>query len=116
MSAQQVLDFTAARAKRHYPDRAGYKAAGTSQEAAAGIEGSGAAARLRTAVVGFYARQSGTPDECAAALGESILSIRPRCSELCQQGMLYRTGERRKSSEGRAQNVLALVPVQGRAA
>lgn len=112
---QLPIDFTAARAKR-YPNRAGYKTEGTSQEAAAGIEASGTAARLRTAVLGFYATQSGTPDECAAALGESILSIRPRCTELCQQGLLYRTGERRKSSEGRAQNVLAMVPAQGRAA
>ena len=114
MNEQAVIDFDAAR--RRYPSHAGYKAAGTSQEAAQAIEGSGAAARLRTAVLGFYARQSGTPDECAAALGESILSIRPRCSELCSQGRLYRTGERRRSSEGRAQNVLAMSPARERAA
>ena len=94
----------------HYPERAGYKAEGTSQEAAAAIEGSGQAARLRTAVLGWYARQEGTPDECAAGLGESILSIRPRCSELCKQGKLYRKAERRRSTGGRMQNVLAIAP------
>lgn len=106
MPVQHAIDFTA----RRYPGRAGFKVSGTSQDAANAIEGSGQAGRLRMAVLGFYARQNGTPDECAAYLGESILSIRPRCSELLTQGRLYRTGERRKSSEGRAQNVLALTP------
>lgn len=113
MSAQGVLDFTA----RRYPQRAGHKVAGTSQEAADAIEGNGRAAKLRAAVLGYYANHTGTPDEAAAYLGESILSIRPRCSELLTQGKLYRTGERRASSEGRSQNVLALArPVDGVAA
>lgn len=93
-----------------YPDRAGFKAAGTSQDAANAIEGSGRAARLRDAVLVWYGSHKGTADECAAALGESILSIRPRCSELLTKGRLYRTGERRKSSEGSSQSVLALAP------
>lgn len=98
----------------HYPERAGFKAEGTSQEAANAIEGSGQAARLRTAVLGWYARQDGTADECAAGLGESILSIRPRCSELLKQGRLYVTGLRRKSSSGHSQNVLAMTPANER--
>lgn len=102
---QQALDFT------RYPDHAGYKTTGTSQDAANAIEGSGRAARLRIAVLGFYARQNGTADECAEALGESPFSIRPRCSELVKQGRLVRTGERRKSSEGGASAVLKLAPV-----
>lgn len=106
---QAQLDFT-------YPSRAGYKAEGTSQDAANAIEGSGRAARLRTAVLGFYARQNGTADECAEALGESPFSIRPRCSELVKQGRLVRTGERRKSSEGGASAVLKLAPVTGEVA
>jgi hypothetical protein len=100
----------------HYPEHAGYKAEGTSQDAAAAIEGSGQAARLRTAVLGWYGRQDGTPDECAASLGESILSIRPRCSELCKQGRLHPTGIRRPSSTGKSQNVLAMTPANQRIA
>ena len=100
----------------HYPERAGYKAEGTSQDAANAIEGSGQAARLRLAVLAFYARHRGTADECAASLGESILSIRPRCSELLKQGHLYVTGERRKSSSGHSQNVLALASNGGKVA
>ena len=99
---QPSLDFT------RYPERAGYKAEGTSQDAANAIEGSGQAGRLRAAVLGWYATHTGTADDCAAALGESILSIRPRCSELLAKGLLFRTGERRPSSTGTAQNVLAM--------
>ena len=98
------LDFS-------YPDRAGFKAPGTSQDAANAIEGSGQAGRLRAAVLAHYTRHESTPDECAAALGESILSIRPRCSELLTKGLLIRTGKRRPSSTGTGQNVLALAPV-----
>ena len=107
---QPQLDFT------RYPERAGFKATGTSQDAANAIEGSGQAGRLRAAVLGWYATHTGTADDCAAGLGESILSIRPRCSELLTKGLLFRTGERRPSSTGTAQNVLALAPVIGTAA
>lgn len=106
MTEQTIIDFSA----RRYPDRAGFKEQGTSRDAANAIEGSGRAAKLRDAVLGWYATHTGTSDECAAALGESILSIRPRCSELLTKGRLYRTGERRRSSEGAGQAVLALSP------
>ena len=99
-----------------YPERAGHKAEGTSQDAANAIEGSGQAARLRTAVLGWYATHESTADECAAGLGESILSIRPRVSELLKQGLLYVTGLRRKSSSGHSQNVLAMTPANERIA
>lgn len=103
---QLAMNFDA-----RYPHHAGYKTTGTSQDAANAIEGSGRAATLRMAVLGFYVVHiEGTPDECAETLGESVLSIRPRCSELLTSGDLCRTGKRRKSSEGRAQNVLALAP------
>ena len=100
----------------HYPELAGFKAEGTSQEAANAIEGSGQAARLRTAVLGWYATHESTADECAAGFGESILSIRPRCSELLKQGHLYVTGLRRNSSSGHSQNVLAMTPANERIA
>lgn len=110
MTAQPQLDFT------RVPGRAGFKAEGTSQDAANAIEGSGRAARLRIAVLGFYADHSGTADECAAFLGESPFSVRPRVSELLTKGLLVKTGERRKSSEGGASAVLKLAPVTGEVA
>lgn len=106
MTGQTALDFSA----RRYPDRAGFKEQGTSRDAANAIEGSGRAANLRIAVLGWYAKHTGTADDCAAGLCESPFSIRPRCSELVKQGRLVRTGERRKSSEGGASAVLALAP------
>jgi len=100
-----------------YPERAGYKAEGTSQDAANAIEGSGQAARLRTAVLGWYAKHEGVADACAAALNESPFSIRPRVSELHKQGRLYKTGERQRSSQGGLASVFALSPaVEGDAA
>ena len=95
-----------------YPQTAGYKTPGTSQEAANAIESSGNAARLRNAVLGYYAAHVGTPDDCAEYLNESPFSVRPRCSELHTQKKLVRTGERRKSVNGRSQSVLALAPVE----
>jgi len=106
---QPQLDFT-------YPNRAGYKAHGESQDAANAIEGSGRAANLRIAVLAHYATHTSTADECAEALGESPFSIRPRVSELTKQGRLVKTGERRKSSEGGASAVLKLAPVTGEVA
>lgn len=95
-----------------YPETAGYKTAGTSADAANAIESSGNAARLRNAVLSYYAHNVGTADEAAAYLGESPFSVRPRVSEAFTKGLLVRTGERRKSVNGRSQSVLAIAPVE----
>lgn len=79
-----------------YPQRAGFKEAGTSKDAADRIEAKGRAQRLRDAVLGaFELGWTGTADELAFRLGESILSIRPRVAELHKQGKLTATGLRR---------------------
>lgn len=88
-----------------YPDRAGWKAPGTSQDAANAIEGSGRAARLRDACRRFYAQHEGTADDCAAWLKESPFSIRPRVSELLTKKELEKTGARKKGCA-----VLRMVP------
>jgi predicted transcriptional regulator len=41
-----------------------------------------------------------TPDEVAAAMDESLLTIRPRFSELNKAGLIERTGERRANASG----------------
>jgi hypothetical protein len=90
-----------------YPNHAGYTEPTTSRDAAEALELSGTAARLRVAVEQYYALGNiGTADDCAEALGESILSIRPRCSELRTRGKLVTTGERRRSAGGRMASVL----------
>jgi hypothetical protein len=92
-----------------YPRRAGAKAAGTSREAADRIEAKGRAATLRSAVLGaFELGWQGTADELAFRLGESVLSVRPRVTELGKQGLLEQTGERHRNQSGASASVWRL--------
>ena len=43
-----------------------------------------------------------TADEIAANLGESILSIRPRVSELAKRGLIIKTDRTRRNHSGKA--------------
>ena len=84
-----------------YPLTAGAKEYTTSLEAAEQIEKSGRADILRGKVIAWFkAGNTGTADECAAAVHENHLSIRPRFSELHSAGFIEPTGERRKSLAG----------------
>lgn len=114
MRQEQPDLWTAAK----YPRRAGYKEkGGTSQEAAAKIESKGRAAALRAAVLGaFELGWQGTADELAFRLGESVLSIRPRVSELHKQGLLIHTGQRHKNQSGSSAHCWRLNPVGHRRA
>jgi hypothetical protein len=47
-----------------------------------------------------------TADECAASLGEDLLSIRPRVTELKLRGLLSDSGQRRPTRYGRSQRVM----------
>ena len=93
-----------------YPDHAGAKErGGTSQDAALALDASGRTHLLRNRVLTlFRCGHRFTADEAAAYLGESILAIRPRCSELRALGKLVPTGDRRKSDGGRMAHVWRL--------
>jgi hypothetical protein len=108
-----------------YPNRAGFTDPTTSKDAADAVEGSGKAQTLRDEVMrvlrvnertlrnqyftAYSLPNYGlTADEIAAELGESPFSIRPRVTELAQRGLIERTGERRKSSNGRMSHVWRL--------
>ena len=41
-----------------------------------------------------------TADEIAAKLGESVLAVRPRVSELFRAGLIEKTGDRRPNASG----------------
>jgi hypothetical protein len=86
-----------------YPDRPGFKVEGPSEEAAQRI----GAAKMRAAVlaqIGSY--QSGaTADEVAKDLNLSVLSVRPRVSELNRMGEIQQTAARRKNESGMAATV-----------
>lgn len=89
-----------------YPNQPGAKVGGTSQEAATAVAGD--ANRTRAAALAEL-RKVGpmTPDEVAERLGRSVLSIRPRISELVTKGLVYATGARRKNASGHGANVYA---------
>jgi hypothetical protein len=83
-----------------YPDVPGFKVAGPSQDAATVVRGS--AAKLRGSVLARIRECPGgaTADEIAAYLNLSILSIRPRVSELNRTGEIEQTGARRRNASG----------------
>lgn len=89
-----------------YPTGPGAKrgAIGTSAEAAAAVGKD--AATLRAACLAVLGAEDMTADEVAARLGESVLSIRPRCSELVKLRKVRDSGRRRENVSGRAAAVL----------
>lgn len=94
MSAEPAHDLFS------YPQGPGWKARDTARAAADAA--APRAPRLRERIVGLlYPALTLTADEAAGILGESILSIRPRFSELAATGKIADTGERRPNSSGK---------------
>jgi len=101
---------------RCYPFRAGSKESTTSREAAVAIEAKGRAKTLRGRVLAWFQQgNEGTADACAALLGEDILAIRPRVTELHKQGWLEHTGQRRKNASGASAHVWRITTARARA-
>ncbi|MEE8284226.1 MAG: hypothetical protein V3R63_04490, partial [Alphaproteobacteria bacterium] len=71
--------------------------------APAGPRAGTVAARVYEAYLFFGAM---TADECAAAIGLGVLTVRPRCTELRARGLLVASGERRPNRGGRTAAVL----------
>ena len=87
--------------EKKYPLTAGYKQNSTSKEAAKKINSR--AANLRTQCLDIIKRKGSygaTPEEVAALLSESILSIRPRFTELKLLEYIVDSGIRRKNNFG----------------
>ena len=90
-----------------YPNAPGFKDPTTSLDAARAIEP--IAGSLRAAILAAYREERPrglTADEVACRLGRSILSVRPRVTELYWQGLLERTGERRRNTSGMDAHVM----------
>ncbi len=85
-----------------YPDVPGAKARDTSFDAAAAIGGHAARLRRLTLEAMRAAPDGMTADEAAAALGLSVLSIRPRCSELAKTNLIIDSKRRRPNASGRS--------------
>jgi predicted ArsR family transcriptional regulator len=83
-----------------YPQAAGWKdrASETSEAAAAVID----AGAIRATVYAWLVKRGPhTADEIADALDLSILTVRPRCSELRATNHIFDTGVRRPNASGR---------------
>lgn len=87
-----------------YPHLAGHQAADTSRDAAPSFE-SASIIRLRV-LREYQERGAMTADECAERMRLSILTIRPRCTELKRLGLLRDTGKRRPNASGKMAMVL----------
>ena len=90
-----------------YPFEAGSKTkTGPSKEAAQELNKKGRPERLRDKVIAALELYGPlTADECSDQLSESVLSIRPRFSELSRRGRILKTGNTRPSSQGKNQAV-----------
>lgn len=83
-----------------YPHQLGSQDRDTSRDAAAEIAPK--AQILRARALEVLERSNGlTADQVAARLGMSILSIRPRCTELARMGKVRDSGERRLNASGK---------------
>jgi hypothetical protein len=88
-----------------YPDTPGYKVLGTSREAVLRV--TPRARRLLDRVHNFMKSRypaAFSADQVAEELGETILSVRPRMSELLRHGKIECTGARRKNQSGMTAN------------
>jgi hypothetical protein len=84
-----------------YPDRPGWKARGASIEAA--YAAARHATTLRTRVHSFLRDRypaAFSADQIADGLGEIVLSVRPRVSELKKMGAIEAVSQRHKNQSG----------------
>src|ERR1700690_2503128 len=95
-----------------YPEAPGFKVSGPSEQAAEAIAGTGN--KMRAAVLAQMAQYPGgaTADEIAKDLNLSVLSVRPRVSELKRTGKIKKTGSRRKNESGMTATVWRIEPAR----
>jgi predicted ArsR family transcriptional regulator len=102
MEHQQSLDFS-----RAYPQSPGYSEPDTSKKAAETVD----AGTLRAIVLDAIERIGPmTADECAGRLGMSILTVRPRFTELKAMSLIRDSGRRHPNSSGRMAKVMEIAP------
>jgi predicted Rossmann fold nucleotide-binding protein DprA/Smf involved in DNA uptake len=87
-----------------YNGMPGFKERTTSRDAAKAV--SSRAKTLREKVLQAIKTRPMTADEVAAFIGEDILAIRPRVSELKKMGLITPTNTRRANKSGLMANVL----------
>ncbi len=89
-----------------YPETPGYKDRDTSKQAADHIASRTGLLRDMCAERVQRAGCAGmTADEAAEAIGESVLAVRPRFTELLRLGCIRDSGQRRRNDSGRSAKV-----------
>lgn len=88
-----------------YPIEPGFKESDTSRKAAEAMTGS--VVYLRELCLARVAQVPSTADEVAEWAGVSVLSMRPRMTELSKLGKVRDTGARRSNASGRSAKVWA---------
>lgn len=88
---QQTLEFK-------YPRSPGWKKSGTSKDAAKKVKR--LANTLRDQMLEVLRHEALTADECAAAIGKTPFSCRPRITELFKLGLIEETGIKRLNDSG----------------
>ena len=91
-----LFDYAASLPK--YPEHPGFKEIGTPLDAAVAIKSRSQPLRRRALAV--ICTRPSTPDEVADVLGETVLAIRPRITELKRFGLIEKTGEKRANASG----------------
>jgi hypothetical protein len=98
---------------RTYPNFPGFKGPPTSREAARRISRHSSTVRdlVLAEFRAAFPRGLGA-DEIAARLNQSILTVRPRCSELLAAGLIEQTPERRRNVSGMSAATWRATPFQ----
>lgn len=95
--SEDLFTFAASR----YPAEPGFKRRATSKQAAADIKATAPTLRERCLQIIKESPVPLTADEVAAALGKSVLSVRPRITELSVMNLIDDSGITRPNSSGR---------------
>ncbi len=93
-----------------YPDAPGFKARGPSEQAAQAIKGPAKTLREEVLRTISLAPSGLTADAVADRLGRSILSVRPRVSELHRQGEIRPAPQRGRNNSGMSATVWVVSP------
>jgi hypothetical protein len=88
-----------------YPDGPGFKVSGPSEQAALAIADVARTLREQVRFTIAGSAHGLTADEVATKINRSILSVRPRVSELHRQGEIRQTGARGKNDSGMSASV-----------
>lgn len=93
-----------------YPAAPGFKKDGTSAEAAERIAPSAHSLRGRVFAL-FRQGHELSADQAAKMLGKSVLSVRPRVSELVATNLIEPTGRRCRNESGMSADIMRLKQV-----